>query len=80
MAKTCSVNLRVDILHLAFSACQERCGYDITALEKWEQDRIFTAILDAWTDWPIYNESAWNAAVETLQSLAVAGGWEEYLS
>lgn len=72
-------SLSNDIFYMAFRACMECCGYDISALTKAEQDQIQVAVLDAWTDWPADSDAAWNAAVNTLQSIAVAGGWEEVL-
>ncbi len=72
-------SLKHDIWELAFWACFNGCGYDISILEKDDHDEIYLAILDVWTNWPEENEEAEKAAVETLRSIAVAGGWEEVL-
>tara|TARA_R110000868_G_scaffold339733_1_gene600443 strand:+ start:660 stop:941 length:282 start_codon:yes stop_codon:yes gene_type:complete len=78
-AKEYGESLSQDIFYLAFEACMDRFGYDISALTKEEQDRIQVAVLDAWTDWPADSDAAWNAAIHTLRSMAVAGGWEEFI-
>ena len=72
-------DFRSDVIEVAMRSCFDRFGYDISFLDKPDQDRVFGAVLDSWTDWPEFNEAAENAAPETLRSLAVAGGWEEAL-
>ena len=74
------VDFTMDVIDLAMRECLEGGGIDISVLTKEEQDQIFLAVIDAWTDWPAFNNEACNAATRTLKSLAVAGGWEEYLS
>jgi len=72
-------DLRTDIVELAIDSCMSQCGYDISALEDDEYNQILVAILDAWTDWPADNSEADKAGPRMLRSLAVAGGWEEFL-
>lgn len=64
------------VLEAAFSGCFDLAGYDISALDKEEQDQIFVAALDAL---PQGMDAAREASVEVLRSIAVAGGWEEWL-
>ena len=57
----------------------EECDCDISDLEKEEANQLFVAVLDAWTVWPKENAEAWNAAPQMLRSLAVAGGWDQWI-
>lgn len=66
------------VVEIAFEACDIAYGYDISLgiLTKEEQDAIFLAVLDAM---PNGEPAAYIAAQEALLSLAVAGGWDEWL-
>ena len=68
-----------DVVEATFLACQELCGYDISALTKQEQDSLFAVTIDVWTNWPEDNEGVRIAVEHALWSMAVADGWEEVL-
>ena len=73
------VSINNDVIEIAVRACLDDYGFDIGALPKAERDQIFLAVLDAWTDWPIDNNEASNAASGKLKSIAIAGRWDHLL-
>lgn len=74
------IDFNSEVVMMAFSAAFDLCGYDMSALPKEDQDSIFSAVIDAWVAWPNGCDEAAEAAAGRLWSIAVAGGWEEYLT
>lgn len=63
-------------IEIAYYACMERCKFAIDALDGEDQDAITLAVIDAE---PNGREAQWDAAEQTLRSLAVAGDYAEWL-
>jgi hypothetical protein len=66
-----------DFVARADEACMEEANFCIfDGCEKWEIDRILVAALDAE---PAGEAAVREAAVAMLRSIAVAGGWDDWL-
>ena len=63
-------------IRCAFDGCFDHLGYDISVISKEDQDRLFTATLDAL---PQGEEAAKKAAAALLVEMATDEGWADCL-
>ena len=73
------ISISHDVVNETIRVCLDLFSFDISVMSKDDQDSLFLAALDAWTDWPANSESMERAVADRLRSLAVADRWDHLL-
>lgn len=74
------LSLYDDVVNATIAVCLDLCDFDIGVLDKADQDSLFSVAIDHWREWPnSYSQEFEQAVADRLRSVAVAGGFDEYL-